>query len=123
LADFIAEWTEVQTLTPDIIHEYSTLYLNGSVMGSGAGHGVVLISPKGNKLRYAIRLHFPALNKIAEYEGHIKSLRITIELGATRLFAYGDSKLVVDQVMKDSNYESPLMDAYCQEVRKLEDKF
>ena len=25
--------------------------------------------------------------------------------------------------MKDSNCESPLMDAYCQEVRKLEGKF
>ena len=31
--------------------------------------------------------------------------------------------LVVDQVMKESSYKSPLMVAYYQEVRKLEDKF
>ena len=48
---------------------------------------------------------------------------IAIELGATRLFVRGDSELVVDQVMKESSCKSPLMAAYCQEVRKLEDKF
>ena len=48
---------------------------------------------------------------------------IAIELGATRLYVRGDSKVVVDQVMKESSYKSPLMAAYCQEVRKLEDKF
>ena len=36
LAYFIAEWTEVQTLTPEISHEYWTLYFDGSVMGPGA---------------------------------------------------------------------------------------
>ena len=40
-----------------------------------------------------------------------------------RLYVHGDSELVVDQVMKESSCKSPLMVAYCQEVRKLEDKF
>jgi ribonuclease HI len=44
-------------------------------------------------------------------------------LSATQLYAYGDSKLVVDKVMKESNCESSLMNTYCQEVCKLEDKF
>ena len=47
LADFIAEWTEVQAPTPEISHEYWTLYFDGSVMGPGAGAGVVLVSQKG----------------------------------------------------------------------------
>jgi probable phosphoglycerate mutase len=79
--------------------------------------------PEGNKLRYAIRLHFPASNNVTVYEGLINGLRIAIELGATQLYAYGDSKLVVDQVMKEFNCERSLMNTYCQEVRKLEDKF
>ena len=62
-------------------------------------------------------------NNTAEYEALINGLRITIELGATRLYVRGDSKLVVNQVMKESSCKSPLMAAYCQEVRKLEDKF
>ena len=70
-----------------------------------------------------IRLHFSASNNAAEYETIINGLRIAIELGATRLYIRGDSVLVVDQVMKESSYKSPLMAAYCQEVCKLEDKF
>ena len=45
LADFIAEWTEVQALTPEISHEYWTLYFDGSVMGLVRGARVVLVSP------------------------------------------------------------------------------
>jgi ribonuclease HI len=42
---------------------------------------------------------------------YINGLHIAIELGATRLYAYDDSKIVVDQVMKESNCESSLMNA------------
>jgi ribonuclease HI len=50
-------------------------------------------------------------------------LRIAIELGVRRLDARGDSQLVIDQVMKNSHYRDPKMEAYCDEVRRLEDKF
>ena len=82
LADFVAEWTEVQLPTPNITHEYWTMYFDGSVMAPGSGAGVVLISPNGSRLRYAICLHFLASNKAAEYEALINGLRITIDLDA-----------------------------------------
>jgi hypothetical protein len=50
-------------------------------------------------------------------------LRIAIELGVRRLNARGDSQLVIDQVMKNSHCRDPKMEAYCDEVRRLEDKF
>ena len=102
---------EVQAPTPEISHEYWILYFDGSVMGPGAGAGVVLVSTEGGKFRYAVRLHFPMSNNVTEYEALMSGLRIAIDIGATRLYVYGDSKLVVDQVMKNSNCESPLMDA------------
>ena len=92
-------------------------------MGPGVGAGVVLLSPEGGRFRYAIRIHFPASNNVAEYEALVNRLHIAIDLGATRLYVYGDSKLVADQVMKNANCKNSLMDAYCQEVRKLEGKF
>ena len=92
-------------------------------MGPGTGAGVVLVSPEGGKFQYVVRLHFPASNNIAEYEALISGLRIAIAIGATRLYIYGDSKLVIDQVMKNSNCESPFMDTYCQQVHKLEGRF
>ena len=121
--DFVAEWTKVQLLTQDATHEYWTMYFNGSVMVPGSGAGVVLISLDGSRLRYAIRLHFSASSNTAEYEALINGLCIAIELGATRLYVRGDLELVINQVMKESSYKSPFMAAYCQEVRKLEDKF
>jgi ribonuclease HI len=123
LANFIAEWTEVQAPTPEISHEYWTLYFDRSVMGPGAGAGVILVSPEGGKFQYAVRLHFPTSNNVAEYEALISGLRMAIDIGATRLYVYGDSKLVINKVMKNFNCESPLKDAYCQEVRKLEGRF
>ncbi|XP_066385037.1 uncharacterized protein [Miscanthus floridulus] len=123
LIDFVAEWTEVQLPTPDVTHEYWTMYFDGSVMAPDLGVGVVLISPDESRLRYAILLHFSASNNAVEYEALINRLRIAIELDATRLYVCGDSELVVDQVMKESSCKSPLMTAYYQEVHKLEDKF
>jgi hypothetical protein len=70
-----------------------------------------------------LRLHFPASNNAAEYEALVNRLCITIELGVRRLDARGDSQLVIDQVMKNSHCRDPKMEAYCDEVRRLEDKF
>jgi len=99
------------------------MYFDGSIMAPSSRAGVVLISLDRSRLRYAIHLHFLDSNNAVEYEALINRLRITIELGATRLYVRGDSELVVDQVMKESSCNSPLMTAYCQDVRKLEDKF
>jgi hypothetical protein len=50
-------------------------------------------------------------------------LHIAIELGVRRLNALGYSQLVIDQVMKNSHCRDPKMEAYCDEVRRLEEKF
>ncbi|XP_066375114.1 uncharacterized protein [Miscanthus floridulus] len=92
-------------------------------MAPDSGDGVVLISPDGSRLRYAIHLHFSASNNTAEYEALINGLHIAIELSATWLYVHGESELVIDQVMKESSCKSSLMAAYYQEVRKLEDIF
>jgi ribonuclease HI len=60
----------------------------------GAGAGVVLIPPKGNPLKYAIQLSFPAINNITEYEGLVTGLRLAKDLGIRRLLIRGDSQLV-----------------------------
>jgi hypothetical protein len=60
---------------------------------------------------------------VAEYEALVNGLRIAVELGVRRLDARGDSQLVIDQVMKNSHCRDRKMEAYCDEVRCLEDKF
>src|SRR6187455_2815395 len=123
LADFVAEWVDTQLPIALIRPELWTMYFDGSLMKTGAGAGLLFISPLGKHLRYVLRLHFPASNNVAEYEALVNGLRIAIELGVRRLDARGDSQLVIDQVMKNSHYRDPKMGAYCDEVRHLEDKF
>jgi ribonuclease HI len=70
-------------------------------MKTGAGTSLLFISPLGEHMRYAARLHFPASNNMAEYEALLCGLRITNETGIKRLDVRGDSQLVIDQVMKN----------------------
>ena len=63
-------------------------------------------------MRYMVHLHFPSSNNVAKYEALINGLRITIELGIRCLDVWGDSQLVIDQVMKESSYHDTKMVAY-----------
>jgi ribonuclease HI len=99
------------------------MYFDGSLMKTGAGMGLLFISPLGEHVRYVLCLHFPVSNNMAEYEALVNGLRITVELGVRRLDAHGNSQLVIDQVMKNSHCRDQKMEAYCDEVRRLEDKF
>jgi hypothetical protein len=95
LADFVAEWTDTQLPPSQIQVECWTLYFDGTVMKIGVGAGLHFISPLGEHMRYAVRLHFPASNNMAEYEALLCGLRITIETGIKRLDVRGDSQLVM----------------------------
>jgi ribonuclease HI len=123
LADFLAEWVDTQLPIAPIQPELWTMYFDGSLMKTGAGVGLLFISPLGKHVRYMLRLLFPASNNVVEYEALVNGLRIAIELGVRRLDAHGDSQLVIDQVMKNSHRRDRKMEAYCDEVRRLEDKF
>jgi ribonuclease HI len=92
-------------------------------MKTGAGAGLLFISPFGEHVRYVVRLHFPTSNNMAEYEALLCALRIAIETGIKRLDVRGDSQLVIDQVMKNAGYHDDKMEAYCNAVRALKDKF
>ena len=94
---------------PRVLDDVLRWVRHGAQLGGWSG----LISPDRSSLRYAIHLHFLASNNAMEYEDLINRLCIAIELGATQLYVRGDSELVIDQVMKESSYKSPLMAAYC----------
>jgi ribonuclease HI len=58
---------------------------------------------------------------MAEYEALLCGLRIAVEMGIKRLDIRGDSRLVIDQVMKNANCHDDKMEAYCNAVWALED--
>jgi ribonuclease HI len=92
-------------------------------MKTGAGAGLLFISPLGEHMRYAVRLHFSASNNMAEYEAILCGIRIAIETGIKRLDVRGDSQLMIEQVIKNASCHDDKMEAYYNVVRALVDKF
>ena len=58
LADFIAEWMDMQTPVLVDHPKYWTMYFDGSLNLDGTRASVYFISPSGDKLRYVLHLHF-----------------------------------------------------------------
>ena len=81
MADFIMEWTEVQTPPAVVDQEYWMMYFDRSLMKKGADMGLVFILPLEVRMRYMVHLHFLSSNNVAEYEVLINGLRIAVELG------------------------------------------
>jgi ribonuclease HI len=99
------------------------MYFDGSLKLQGAGAGILFIAPRGEQLKYALQLLFPASNNAAEYEALIHGLNIAMSLGIKILMVYGDSLVVISQINKEWDCLNNSMGKYCTAVRKLEDKF
>jgi hypothetical protein len=84
---------------------------------------LLFISPLREHMRYAVRLHFHASNKMVEYEALLCGPRIAIETSIKRLDVRGNSQLVIDQVLSNASCHEDKMEAYCNAVRALKDKF
>jgi ribonuclease HI len=53
------------------------MYFDGSKRVPGAGAGVVLVSPQGDKLKYVLRMSFPqAYNNKADYEALLHGMKM-----------------------------------------------
>jgi hypothetical protein len=113
LADLVSEWTEIQMPPPKERPEHWIMYFDSALNLEGAGAGVLLISPQGEQLKYIMQIHYKASNNGAEYEALIHGLQIAVSLGIKRLLAFGDSKVVIEQVNKEWDCVKDTMDAYC----------
>jgi ribonuclease HI len=70
-----------------------------------------------------LQIHYKASNNGAEYEPLIHGLRIAVSLGIKRLLAFGDSKVIIEQVNKEWDCVKDTMNAYYAEICKLEGHF
>jgi ribonuclease HI len=86
------------------------MYFDGSLNLERASEGIPFISPQGDHLKYVLQIHYKASNNSVEYEAMIHGLHITVSLGIKRLIAYGDSKVVIDQVNKTCDIKKDTMD-------------
>ena len=85
--------------------------------------GLILTSPDGIDVEYALRLGFQASNNEAEYEVVIPELNLAHSMEADQLEVCSDSQLVVKQIEDSYEVRGEKMILYLKKVRELFKKF
>ena len=78
--------------------------MDGATNAQGSGAGLILTSPDGIDMEYALRFGFQASNNEAEYKDVIVGLNLAHSMEADQLEVCSDSQLVVKQI--EDSYES-----------------
>ncbi|KAL0455775.1 UNVERIFIED_CONTAM: hypothetical protein Slati_0916700 [Sesamum latifolium] len=73
----------------------------------GSGAGIVLTTPQGDDMEFAISFEFKASNNEVEYEALALGIRMAQDANASHLLAYSDSQLIVkeENVKADSLFK------------------
>ncbi|KAL8088405.1 hypothetical protein AgCh_038254 [Apium graveolens] len=103
--------------------EYRVLYFDGASKTNSSGAGLVLQSPDGFLIEYAMKLDFPTTNNEAEYEALIASIGLAGTLRVKNLKVCGDSKLVISQVKGEFEARDETMAKYVRLVRAVMTQF
>ena len=88
-----------------------TVQTDGIAMKKVGGVGLVLVSPKKETLKYAIRLQFLATNNEAEYKALLTGLSLAKAL-AKNLIVQGNSQLIIRQVKGEYKAKEERMQKY-----------
>ncbi|KAL0445582.1 UNVERIFIED_CONTAM: Ribonuclease HI [Sesamum latifolium] len=89
----------------------------------GSGAGIVITTPQGEDLEFAIKFGFKASNNEAEYEALVIGMRMAHEARARHLLAYSDSQLIVKQVEGAYKAKEESMIQYLQQITDLKTRF
>ena len=116
LADFLAEIPQPDTC-PDK-KGWWTLCVDGASRQSGAGIGLQLTSPTGERIEQVVCLGFGASNNESEYKAMIAGLELTLTVGADSLSIRSDSQLVIGQVNAEFESRDPRMEKYASLVKQ-----
>ncbi|CAL9004172.1 unnamed protein product [Prunus brigantina] len=141
VADFISELTlpvpsepSITDPTPPVIENVTAehfdpsvpvwiLHVDGSANQQGCGAGLVLTTPDGGKLEYALRFSFSTSNNEAEYEALLAGLRLAKSMSARQISIHSDSQLIVNQITADFAAKDASMSAYLSAAHQLLRKF
>ena len=99
------------------------LSIDGAANAQGSGAGLILTSPDGIDVEYALRFGFQASNNEAEYEAVIAGLNLAHSMEAYQLEVCSDSQLVVKQIEYFYEARGEKMILYLKKVRELLKKF
>ena len=126
LANFVMEFTPAE-LAEDTqaTHDLPIwkLFVDGAANAQGSGAGLILTSPQGIDIEYALRSGFQASNNEVEYEVVIVGLNLAHSMEVDHLKVCSDSQLVVKQIEDTYEAKGEKMILYLKKVRELLRKF
>ena len=99
------------------------LSVDGAANSQGSGAGLILTSPEGIDIEYALRFGFQASNNEAKYEAVITGLNLAHSMEVDHVKVCNDSQLVVNQIEDTYEAKGEKMILYLKKVRGLLKKF
>ena len=88
------------------------MYFDGATDREGAGAGIVFLTPEGDVLPYAFTLTQLCSNNEAKYQALILGLKMAVDIKQLRLEVYGDSKLIINQLLNIYEVRKPELVPY-----------
>jgi len=76
-----------------------TPFFDGSTCDQGASIGIVLFSPRGRRYEFSLPIVATATNNHVEYQALVKGLELLREICADAIEIFGDSMLVINQLI------------------------
>ncbi|KAG5553868.1 hypothetical protein RHGRI_011664 [Rhododendron griersonianum] len=95
------------------------MYFDGASHRSGAGAGVIFVSPEGDVLPYAFTLTQNCSNNEAEYQALILGLEMAVDAKHLELKVYGDSMLIINQLLDIYEVRKPELVPFNNYARRL----
>ncbi|XP_070020297.1 uncharacterized protein [Nicotiana sylvestris] len=95
------------------------IYFDGAAHRGRIGTGVVFVTSQGEVLPYSFTLMQLCSNNVVEYQALILGLEMDVELKRLQLQVFGDSKLVVNQLLGSYEVKKPELRPYHDYAKKL----
>src|SRR5688572_1603209 len=121
MADFVAQHCGPEVAVVEPVPW--TLYFDGSSCGAGSGIDIVLISPRGASYDFSLPIEASATNNQAEYRAVLKGLQLLREIKADAVEIFGDSMLIVDQLIGKSECRDDILRIYYEDCLQLLKEF
>ncbi|XP_060187944.1 uncharacterized protein LOC132617069 [Lycium barbarum] len=130
LADFLADhpipddW-ELTDELPDEdamvieIQQPWKMYFDGAAHREGAGAGVIFVTSQEEVLPYSFTLTQCCSNNVAEYQALILGLEMAVDMKQLQLQVFGDSELIINQLLGTYEVKKPELRPYHNYAQKL----
>ncbi|XP_049356393.1 uncharacterized protein LOC125821006 [Solanum verrucosum] len=95
------------------------MYFDGASHREGAGAGVIFVTSREEILPYSFTLTQCCSNNIAEYQALILGLEMAVDMKQLQLQVFGDSELVINQLLGSYEVKKPELRLYHDYAQQL----